>query len=460
MKKNISKLLIFCCLLSSFSSLAKTRNYVEQLQDSSLLNTLRKEMMMNQDSFLPKEETDQRLFLQDKEEMLKAKNEILEKLQDDSINILSIKKDLNKQLQENMKSQIIEFKYVLKSLPETRIQEIISALTNHRFYSADMQLELMLAYTVKEKEKILLKYLTQDLQNLTSQSSKKIGYLTRSDLIKEIKSSESFLNSKNEKLKTALIIVASVAVAGLATWGILSATKKRHEKRMADLEVSHKQRLDQAEKDYLQNLLDAERDHQQASDQDSTDHQNSMQFQQDHYSGKMVELQASFDERARLRDQGYVWTVCSVTEKQKTVTCPYNFETYIGVEVCSSRCIKNLTTGDVYSQESLICTSASIPDNCYKTNPYTLGFSAGDVDGYNSGYDSSFNEHYKRAFDLAYDSAYFEGQGHGDSDGYSDGFNAGYSAGLSDGQYDSDATYSEGYQDGYDDGYTYGYNSY
>lgn len=454
--KLISKIL-YCAIIAQLSlgtSYARVNNEQPQVT-KPLITLLRAEAQAHPEDYFKNYELEEGSRILDKVEMLKANKALEEQLKDDSFNLEEIKRDIYQRLQEEEMAQLIEFKHILKNLPEHKIETYFDRSKDLGVYDDSLKVEFAVAYTLKEKKAVLIKMLHKDLTHLKSRSLKKLGKMDRNQLLKEVGQTEYFLNKKGDGWKVAALIALSVAVAGLATWGIIAATKKRHERKMRELEEDHQRRMDQADADFASAWESEIQNHEDILARMLEDHQNEMDWTQQEYENKMKELEDLFAERARLRDEGYLWDVCQVEQVQKVVTCPYNFQTYVGTEVCSTRCLKQPQTGHIYSSTSLICTSAEIPENCYSTNPYTSGYNNGADSGYDDGYIEGYNDHYGSAYNAAYDDYYSVGLSDGRSDGYNEGFNQGYADGIADGNYDSDATYSEGYDDGYSDGYNY-----
>jgi hypothetical protein len=143
----------------------------------------------------------------------------------------------------------------------------------------------------------------------------------------------------------------------------------------------------------------------------------------DAHAQDIQNLEQVFTERERLREQGYVWQICSTTKSIKTATCSYDYLSHSGEEVCVTRCLKQPQTG-AETMHVKSCLSSFIPNNCFTKNPTAAGYD----DGYDDGYDSGYDVGYDRGYDAAYDSAYNSGYDYG----YSAGFSAGYSDGYSD----------------------------
>jgi hypothetical protein len=197
------------------------------------------------------------------------------------------------------------------------------------------------------------------------------------------------------------------------------------------------------------------------------DYDNQEQSTEAEYARKEQELLAQQSERNRLRDEGYVWAVCKTETRNKTASCLYDHSSHSGSETCITRCLKNPTTGDE-TQQTVSCTSAFIPNNCFLQNRYDQGHDAGFDDGYDHGYDYSYQRAYDQAYreyyDRAYSSAYTRGYDYGYSEGYSDGLaQAVYDNSELDGDTctgdcgksaKSDDELAAAYKKGYHEGYT------
>lgn len=252
--------------------------------------------------------------------------------------------------------------------------------------------------------------------------------MDREQLIAHIEKTGRLGVHKNGRVMKTVIIVLTIAAAGLITWGIVSAVKKRHERKKAELNADYDQREEDA---YNQHLDDIQT------------------------------LEETFAERERLREEGYVWQVCSVTTTPKTSSCSYDFNTYSGNEICTTRCLKNAAGSEAMHQTN--CSSGFIPSNCFNTNPTVAGYNDGYDDGYSSGYSVGYDRAYDSAYRSAYDNAYSQAYNSGYNDGYNSGFNAGWDDGYDDGWYAGSSkmrtnTQDErelGFQKGYGAGYAY-----
>jgi hypothetical protein len=228
---------------------------------------------------------------------------------------------------------------------------------------------------------------------------KKLSILDREGLKRELKLTQSLLNTKGrDTWKIILVVVIAVAAAGLVSWAVVSATKKHWERKQRDLEEDFRNRERQLGEEY---------------------------------ATKEAELQAMFEERNRLREQGYVWDVCSTTTNMKNVSCSFDQSAHSGSEVCVTHCLRNPSTGDAL-QHTTSCSSAYIPNNCFQKNPYVDGFENGYEDGYYDGFYTGYDD----AYYAAYDSYWYDGYDAGYLNGFDWGYNDGFSDGLSQAAYD------------------------
>lgn len=269
-------------------------------------------------------------------------------------------------------------------------------------YSQDFKMSYFSAYNQREKIEILMQMLSSDVSLIRSQNAKQLGLMTRAEILKQLETTNTLMNYKNDKVVMILIIVLTVAAAGFITWGVISATKARHERKKKELNDE----FDQAE-----------------------------QNAQNQYNADIATLDQVFAERARLREEGYVWQVCATTTSVKSASCSYDYKTHAGEEVCVTHCLKQPQTG-AEAMHSKTCLSSYIPNNCFQKNPTAAGYDDGYDDGYSVGYD--------RGYDTAYDSAYSSGYNSAYQSGYDSGYSSGFSSGYSDGVADSPSDTDEG----------------
>ncbi len=392
--------------------------------------------------------------------MLQEQKEVLKKLKDSSVGLDGIRRDIVKRIQEEERIQLIELKYVLSKITPDKIDAMFETAMERGNYPETLRLEYELAYGSVEKKSVLYKLMASDLSRVKSQVLKKLGMMTRTELIKEIEFSDQLLSAKGANWRVILVVVLSVAAAGLVSWALVSASKKRWERKQKEMERDYANRSNQADSQHPIDMENAVIDHENATQNIIDTWENNTANAHTNHENAMVEIQETFDLRAYLRDNGFVWMVCSVTQTQVSQFCTYNNTVYTGTKVCSKYCLKNPQTGQIAGTESsLICANATVPMNCNTPNAFDTGFSSGYSNGYDDGYEtrynSSYNDAYNAAYNSYYDSGHSDGYWDGRGDGYDDGYSDGYSAGLSDGNYDESQSYQQGYSAGYSDGYNY-----
>lgn len=369
----------------------------------SLVKQLVMDMKASPETYFSKEELSLKAKLLDSAVTNEVMANIKKKLKNNAVDLGSIKQEILAQLTVEQQNKMIELKYALSKLDSTKLDRFFRTAMRDGLYDKGLQFSYDSAYGSREKLEVLMQMLNSDMSMILTQNAKNIGKLDRAALLKQLEETGSFLTIKNDKTTTVLIIVLTIAAAGLLTWGIMSSTKKRYERKTKEMNE------------------DYDRREQQAIDENNQ---------------KIATLDQTFAERARLRDEGYTWQVCSTTRTPKTSTCSYDHKSYGGEEVCVTNCLKNpagLETGHVKT-----CLSAYIPNNCFVKNPTEAGYD----DGYDHGYDNGYNVGYDRAYDAAYNSEYDRAY----DSAYSSAFNSGYDSGYSSG-------FSAGYDDGYDDNY-------
>jgi hypothetical protein len=410
---------------------------------AALLN-LRDMVAKNPEAYLDPTETRSDLALVDKVTMMEANQKLLSVVKDDSYTLTEIRKELMRRLNEEETAQRLEVRQLLLRMSDAEVEALAEKAFSQGRYSASLKTEYDSAYLQNEKREVLFSLLSADLASAKSDALKRLGLMDRKSLEKELTGTKALMNTKGDGWKVALIIVLSVAAAGLVSFGVISATKKRHERKSKELEEEYERKTDEAIKDHEAQIEDMKKKHQ--TDMDNT---NAL------WAQKTEELKKLFADRAAMRDGGYTWQVCKTENVAKTVTCPYDKKTYVGTETCATYCLKNpqgIEWGGTARQ--LICSSAQIPWECFKPNAYDTGYGAGGTKGYNDGYDVGYNQAYTAAYDKAYQDFYELAYDNGYSHGYQDGFDDGYADGLVDGKYDG---YQDGYDDGYPDGYSVGY---
>ena len=369
----------------------------------SLVKQLVMDMKESPETYFSKEELSMKAKLIDGSVTNEVMASIKKKLKNDAYDLGAIKHDILAQLTLEQQNKLIELKYALSKVDSQKLDRFFRTAMRDGLYGKDLQFAYDSAYGSREKLEVLMQMLNSDMSMILSQNAKSIGKMDRAALLKQVEDTGSFLTIKSDKTTTVLIIVLTIAAAGFLTWGIMSSTKARYEKKTKEMEA------------------DYDRREQQAIDENNQ---------------KIASLEQTFAERARLRDEGYTWQVCSTTRTPKTSTCSYDHKSYGGEEVCVTNCLKNpagLETGHVKT-----CLSAYIPNNCFVKNPTEAGYD----DGYDHGYDNGYNVGYDRAYDAAYDSEYQNAYDNAYSSAYNSGYDSGYNAGF-----------SAGYDDGYDDNY-------
>ncbi len=370
----------------------------------SLVKQLVMDMKATPEAYFSKEELSMKAKLIDKSVTNDVMAKIKKKLTDNSYNLASVKQEILASLTTEQQNKLIELKYALSQLDGVKLDRFFRTAMRDGMYSKDLDFAYSSAYGSREKLEVLMQMLNSDMSMILSQNAKQIGMMDRAALLKQLEVTGSFMSIKNDQTTTVLIIVLTIAAAGLLTWGIMSSTKARYEKKTKEMEA------------------DYDRREQAAIDENAK---------------KIATLDQTFAERARLRDEGYVWQVCSTTRAPKSSACSYDHKSYAGEEVCVTNCLKNpsgLETGHVKT-----CLSAYIPNNCFVKNPTEAGYD----DGYDHGYDNGFNVGYDRAYDEAYNQEYNRAYDNAYSTAYNSGYDSGYSSGF-----------SAGYDDGYDDNYT------
>ena len=375
---------------------------------------------------------------------LEGVNDLRKQIADPSITLDSIRQQLVHQTVTEEEAQQVELRFVIARMAPETLDQLFETSMLSGNYSQELRQDYFAAYKADEKREVVYSMALNDLQNVKSVTLKKLGLLSREQLDKELSSLQSLLSVKGrDTWKIVLIVVLATAAAGFASWAIVSATQARWDRKTQKLDADEQQRR-----------IDLGNDYQNREVQLQQNWHNQEAALQADWANRSVQIQAMFAERARLRDQGYVWTICSTTTTQKTVSCSYDYATHTGSEVCVTRCLKSPTTGDM-AQQSTQCSSAYIPNNCFQTNPYTAGYNAGYPQGYNGVYDTAYDRAYNSAYHDYYNSAYSQGNDDGNYDGYYDGVNDGHSDGA---YYGADDGYNNGYDLGYSDGYDVGWD--
>lgn len=401
----------------------------------SLVKLLAYEMKQNPEDYFTKEELTLRSSVLDKSVTNTAIADIKKKLLDESYSFSEIKNQIHSQLIQEEQNKLIELKNILARASSEKLDEFFKTAMKDGMYSPENEMMYAAAYNQIEKIEVLMQMVHSDMGLIRSQNAKQMGLMSRADIIKQIDATGSLMSVKNDKVVTILIIVLTVAAAGLLTWGIVSATKARHERKKRELN-----------EDFDQREIDAQNNH----------------------DGRIKTLEELFKERERLREEGYVWQVCSTTKVTKSAYCSYDYTTRYGEETCVTHCLKRADTG-AEAMHQKTCLNDYIPNNCFQKNPtaagYDDGYSRGYSTGYDTGYDRAYDEAYRSAYNSAYSSAYYRGY----DTGYSSGFSAGYSDGSAKSRRSPKLTlatllnnveddHAMGFNKGFQEGYAYALN--
>jgi hypothetical protein len=423
------------------------------------LHLLKKELTDTPEKYLGEYDLDHESKVEDSDAALEANLEFVQMIDDTSIPLSETRKLLVQKIREEESLQKVEFEQILLKVDMEKAEELFELALRDGKYSQDFRMEFDTAYTNAEKKRVLASLLFQDLTQIKSDLIKRVGRLGRIELRKELETAQSILNEgrflKGKDWKIILVTILSVAAAGFVSWAIISATKKRYDRKLEKERKKFEELHADLPGEYSDLTTDANQFHADELQRMIDEHSDRMSQAEIDHANRVIDLQNAFSTRASLRDQGYVWSICNVQERTVTQTCPYNLNTYTGVERCVSHCMKNPSTGDTLGQTDLICANASIPMNCNIPNAYNTGNANGEVEGYLDGYDIAYRDAYDDAYTRAYNDYYSRGYDDGKPRGYDDGYNDGYSDGLSEGEYESDRSYEDGYSEGYSVGYNY-----
>jgi hypothetical protein len=364
-----------------------------------VVKLLRKEVEHNSAFYYPDTELGIKSEIINKEVARTELDSVIERLEDDSYSLEEIKSNIIQRIHEEEQAQFVEMRYIVKVAPVETLNQIFEESLKNGFYPETLRDEYEMAYGAKEKRAIVLAMIKTDFSRIKSNTVKRLGFLDREALLKEMQQHKAFFEVKGrDTWKMVLVVILTAAVAGYLGWAIMSSTKKRWDRKIEELEEDY----DQMEED-----LRIE------------------------YQNREAELRRILEERARLRDEGYIWTICSTRTEVQNVSCSYDYNSYSGAEVCVTRCLKNPSTGDsVYHSET--CSSSFIPNNCFLPNPYDSGWD----DGYDSGYNNGYNTAYDRAYWAAYYDEYDRGYDAAYDSGYNSGYNSGFSDGYAEAEYD------------------------
>ncbi len=356
----------------------------------------------------------------------------------------------------------------------------------------DNQMESLIRYptlyTKSEKATVIYDIVAEEFKQVVSTQVYELGRTSPQKLIEQMEVADRFVQNKRLKWQHKLAIAISVIAAGSLSWILITSARKKWDRRTRQMEEDYKNKttaaeqkhvtdLQQARDDFAQRIKSAKDNQDTRMENEKNGHQKRMtdedaaqvkrladeaaaqdkriKDQNAYNTNEVGKINDLFDIRARLREDGYVWTVCSVKTVTKTAFCAYDQKNYTGTERCASYCLKHPVTGRVapeVAEQSLICSNEGIPNNCGKTNAYLWGKGVGYTDGYKKGYDTQYDIQYKSNYTSSYNEFSKIGEVDGRKDGYNDGYDDGYRQGRKDGDYDSDQTYSKGYNKGKSDG--------
>lgn len=464
--------LLSTCLLSQGGVMAQTQSQAKVILNDAALRTFKVEVTKSGEQLFEDEENYGNQFYDDLNTASDASAEFVRKIDDTSIPLKDIQKELIQKIQSEEEAQIKEIRMYLTKMDMETIDKIFYTAIEKGQYDYNTQFEYDIAYTEAEKRLLLLKLISADLNQAKSKMLFRIGKLSREQLRQEFELTQTMLNNSinmksnkffgygdgKKRYKAIIITVLTVAAAGLATWAIISKTKERYEKKLEKKKKEYADKTEQMYADYDRLTEELKQNHTTELERIIAEHEALMSEVTQDFANDEAALREVFASREELRESGYTWKVCNVQENVKSTTCSYDGNSYSGVERCVSHCLVS-PEGREIGQTSLVCTNSNIPYNCSTPNPTVQGETNGDLDGYFDGYDYGYDNAYSTAYDRAYDDLYSDGYYDGDSDGYADGYDEGYMdgyhAGLSDGEYDSTMDYNDGYDAGYADGYDY-----
>jgi len=362
-------------------------------ESNTTLRLIRNEIATNPAFYYAEENLSAQGAVENKGLALSGLQEILARCLDTSVTIESIREQLAHQAVAEEEAQMIEIRFILQRMPSETIDRIFSDAFRRGTYDPSLRQQFENAYKASEKRQVLAAMAQSDLLQVKSLTLKRLGLLDREALVRELSLMQSLLNTKGrDTWKVVLVVVLSVAAAGFVSWAAISQTKKAWEKRTRQAEEDEQRREEQAAQDY---------------------------------ANRELELQKIFDDRAKLREEGYVWSVCSTETKTTTAACSYDYLTHSGSTLCTTYCMKNFATGDKKFPQTT-CSSAFVPSNCSLPNPYDSGYNNGHYwghdDGYNDGYDRAYNDAYDDFYRQGYDDGYLKGYDFGYNEGYYDGW--------------------------------------
>ena len=393
---------------------------------SDVIQGLKDEMTKNPYTFVDDDENTSDDVMTNKAMALADLENTISLLKDETQPLELIKEDLVKQALEEEEIQVLELNRLLIRMSTEQLDRVFETAQKSGNYSSDLFLDYLSAYKADEKRAVMLNLAREDIFRIKTATLKRLGIMDRAALIRELEATKSVLNVKGKD--TWLVIAAiilTVAAAGFLGWAIVKGVKNRFIRKSHEMDEEYQHKFDEAYADYLK------------------DEQDVINF---------------WKEREELREQGYVWTICSTTQSNKTMTCSYDHRAYSGSEVCVTRCLKNPSTG-TETHKMTSCTSAYIPSNCMVMNPYEKGYNdgynQGYPDGYHDGYQDKYWKGYYDYYSKGYDAGYVRGYDYGYNDGFADGYaqaeyDATHRAGKNAGGGDSvQKGYTTGYQQGY-----------
>jgi hypothetical protein len=193
----------------------------------SLVKQIVVDMHENPETYFSKEELSLKAKLLDGAVTSEVIADIKKKLTDNSYSLAEVKQQILSQLHSEQQSKLIELKYALSKIDSKKLDMFFRTALRDGFYDSELQWTYDSAYGQREKLEVLMQMLQSDMGMILTQNAKQIGLMSREELLKQVETTGSFMTIKNSDVKTVLIIVLTIAAAGLLTWGIVSATKTR-----------------------------------------------------------------------------------------------------------------------------------------------------------------------------------------------------------------------------------------
>lgn len=358
-----------------------------------------------------------------------------------------------KRLKEKMKKMILR-------MPNELINHYGEQLSESLIYESAKQ-EFDSAFTRTEKIKALINAVNMDLDHMQASSLKKIKWLKKEFLIKDLtrantslapSQNKGFFDDLNDTAWDRLLLysAATLSAVGIVAWGFASL---KYGGRYND-------KVDKMQSDF-DSKREARKSIYDKLDEELTGIRNAQSNANNAQLNSLISnLQAQYDalnttltnqEMNYLSNNGFIYTLCNTYETTTTRICNnYDYSVYTGKKVCTVMCYKNTTTGKETLHDAPVCTNTSFPTDCYSSSKYREEYR----DAYDRAYDKAFNE---GEDDGEYDGKQ-DGTHDGEQDGYHDGYDDGYYDGNTDGYFDGDYDgYDDGYYDGYDDLWSDGY---